>query len=221
MTSDTFQHYFVGLLAVANNFSALPTFLALVTGVTAAQALKVTSVASLSAFIIMIITMAFGTDVLAFFGITISAFQIAGGVLLGAVGMSMLNSKSNTDVMGKNLGPGHNMTPEELSNQTSALVSQAIVPISMPLTAGAGAISTVTLFSETAARTGTQWQLFAAICAMTIFIFLVFHFAIRLIRILGNTGMNVMIKVMGLFILAIGVQFIVSGVSTIYKGLVS
>jgi multiple antibiotic resistance protein len=50
---------------------------------------------------------------------------------------------------------------------------------------------------------------------------LIFHYAISLIKILGQTGMSVLIKVMGLFTLAIGVQFIVSGVSTIYRGLIT
>lgn len=66
-----------------------------------------------------------------------------------------------------------------------------------------------------------QDQLFLAISVMSVVIFLIFHYAISLIKILGQTGMSVLIKVMGLFTLAIGVQFIVSGVSTIYRGLVA
>jgi multiple antibiotic resistance protein len=56
---------------------------------------------------------------------------------------------------------------------------------------------------------------------MSVVIFLIFHYALPLVKVLGNTGMNVMIKVMGLFTLAIGVQFIIAGVSTVYKGLIS
>lgn len=217
MLANTFQHYFVGLLAVANNFSALPAFLALVVGLSSSQALRVTTIASVSSFLIMIVSMFFGTAVLSFFGITMSAFQIAGGVLLCFTGMSMINSKSTTDVAGKNIGVA---SKADTNTDMTSVISQAIVPISMPLTTGAGTISTVTLFSENAARTHTNFDLFLAICVMTLIIFLVFHYAIYLVRLLGEIGMNVMVKVMGLFILAIGVQFIVAGASTIYLGLV-
>lgn len=211
--ANTFQHYLLGLLAVANNIPAIAPFLALVGGLTAVQSLRITAVASLSAFLIMVISMLAGAGVLAFFGISISAFQIAGGILLGGTGMSMLSSKSTSGVGEKSVASS--------ADQESALLSQAIVPIAMPLTAGAGTISTVTVFSESAARTGTTLELFLAISVMSIVIFLIFHYAISLIKILGQTGMSVLIKVMGLFTLAIGVQFIISGVSTIYRGLIA
>jgi len=211
--ANTFQHYLLGLFAVANNIPAIAPFLALVGGLTAVQSLRITAVASFSAFLIMVVSMLAGAGVLAFFGISISAFQIAGGILLGGTGMSMLSSKSTSGVGEKSVASS--------ADQESALLSQAIVPIAMPLTAGAGTISTVTLFSESAARTGTTLELFLAISVMSVVIFLIFHYAISLIKILGQTGMSVLIKVMGLFTLAIGVQFIVSGVSTIYRGLIA
>ena len=211
--ANTFQHYLLGLFAVANNIPAIAPFLALVGGLTAVQSLRITAVASFSAFLIMVVSMLAGAGVLAFFGISISAFQIAGGILLGGTGMSMLSSKSTSGVGEKSVASS--------ADQESALLSQAIVPIAMPLTAGAGTISTVTLFSESATRTGTTLELFLAISVMSVVIFLIFHYAISLIKILGQTDMSVLIKVMGLFTLAIGVQFIVSGVSTIYRGLIA
>ena len=221
MVANTFQHYFVGILAVANNLSALPAFLALVTGLTAAQSMKVITAATFSSFLIMIISMFFGTAVLAFFGISMSAFQIAGGVLLGATGMSMINSKSHDDVTGKNVDLPKEGADQPLGTDMTSIMSQAIVLVSLPRPPGAGTFSSATLFSEAASRTHTMIDLFLAICLMTVIIFFVFHYAIRLIRILGKVGMNVMVKVMGLFTLAIGVQFIVAGVSVIYKGLIA
>lgn len=212
MLTATFQHYFIGILAVANNIPAIAPFLALVAGLSAVQVRRITFVASVAAFIVMVIAMFAGSVVLAFFGISISAFQIAGGILLGSTGISMLNAKSTATIAGKEVdAPVVDM---------SSRISQAIVPIAMPLTAGAGTISTITLFSTTAAETGTRTELFLAIIAMSVVIFLIFHYAVPLVKILGDTGMSVMIKVMGLFTLAIGVQFIVAGVSTIYKGLI-
>jgi len=156
----------------------------------------------------MVISMLAGSMVLEFFGISISAFQIAGGILLGGTGLSMLHSKSIT-FAGKDI--------DQPIEDFSSKVSQAIVPIAMPLTAGAGTISTITLFSATARDTHTMPALFLAICIMAVLIYLAFHYAIPLVKLLGNTGMIVLIKVMGLFTLSIGVQFIIAGASTVYR----
>lgn len=212
MVSDgSFQHYLLGIVAVANNIPAIAPFLTLAAGLKPAEVRRLTYIASFGAFVVMVVSMLAGSAVLAFFGITISAFQIAGGILLGGSGLSMLHSKS-ISFAGKEV--------EVEADDFSSKVSQAIVPIAIPLTAGAGTISTITLFSASAKSSHTEMELFLAICVMAVVIFLVFHYALPLVKILGNTGMNVMIKVMGLFTLAIGVQFIIEGVSTVYKGLV-
>lgn len=208
----SFQHYLLGIVAVANNIPAVAPFLQLVAGMKPSEVRRVTLISSFGAFVVMVVSMLAGSAVLEFFGITISAFQIAGGILLGGAGLSMLHSKS-ISFAGKEVEAG--------SDDFSSKVSQAIVPIAIPLTAGAGTISTITLFSASAKTSQTELELFAAICVMSLVIFLIFHYALPLVKVLGNTGMNVMIKVMGLFTLAIGVQFIIAGVSTVYKGLVS
>lgn len=212
VSEASFQHYLLGIVAVANNIPAIAPFLQLVAGMKPAEIRKITIVATVGAFVVMVVSMLAGSAVLEFFGITISAFQIAGGILLGGTGLSMLHSKS-ISFAGKEV--------DESPDDFNSKVSQAIVPIAIPLTAGAGTISTITLFSASAKTSHTEPDLFAAICVMTVIIFLVFRYALPLVKILGNTGMNVMIKVMGLFTLSIGVQFIIAGVSTVYKGLVS
>lgn len=213
MVSDSsFQHYLLGIVAVANNIPAIAPFLQLVAGMKPDQVRRITFISTVGSFVVMVVSLVAGSTVLEFFGISISAFQIAGGILLGGTGLSMLHSKS-ISFAGKEV--------DESPDDFSSKVSQAIVPIAIPLTAGAGTISTITLFSASAKASHTELELFAAICVMTVVIFLVFRYAVPLVKVLGNTGMNVMIKVMGLFTLAIGVQFIIAGISTVYKGLVS
>ena len=212
VSEASFQHYLLGIVAVANNIPAVAPFLQLVAGMEPAQVRRITFISTIGSFVVMVVSLLAGSAVLEFFGISISAFQIAGGILLGGTGISMLHSKT-ISFAGKEV--------DESPDDFSSKVSQAIVPIAMPLTAGAGTISTITLFSASARTSHTELDLFAAICVMTVVIFLVFRYAVPLVKVLGNTGMNVMIKVMGLFTLSIGVQFIIAGVSTVYKGLVS
>lgn len=210
VSEASFQHYLLGIVAVANNIPAVAPFLTLVAGLESREVRRLTLISSFGAFVVMVVSMLAGSAVLEFFGITISAFQIAGGILLGGAGLSMLHSKSITFA-----GKDAEVSVDDFGSR----VSQAIVPIAIPLTAGAGTISTITLFSAAAKASHTEMELFLAICVMAVIIFLIFYNALPLVKVLGNTGMNVMIKVMGLFTLAIGVQFIIAGVSTVYKGL--
>jgi multiple antibiotic resistance protein len=157
----------------------------------------------------MVSTFLFGTAVLRFFGIGVSAFQIAGGLLLGASGLSMLHSKG-PDASGEKQVNTSGIAAEQMT-------SSAIVPIALPLTTGAGTMSTITVYADAARTLNQRLELLVAILVMSVLIGLMFVFAARLTQWLGHVGMTVLIKVMGLFTLAIGIQFIVTGVSAILQ----
>ncbi len=206
---NTFQHYLLGLFAVANNFPAMGPFLTLSQGVPRSQVRHVIRVATFSSLLIMLGAFFLGTAVLQFFGIGVSAFQIAGGLLLGASGLSMLNAKDP--------GDSHEKTCDITRKDAGQMTSSAIVPIALPLTTGAGTMSTITVYANSATSLNHRLELFGAIVAMALIIGLMFRFAALLTRLLGHVGMTVLIKVMGLFTLAIGIQFIVTGTSTILE----
>lgn len=206
---NTFQHYLLGLFAVANNFPAMGPFLTLSQGVPRSQVRHVIRVATFSSLLIMLGAFFLGTAVLQFFGIGVSAFQIAGGLLLGASGLSMLNAKDP--------GDSHEKTCDITRMDAGQMTSSAIVPIALPLTTGAGTMSTITVYANSATSLNHRLELLGAIVAMALIIGLMFRFAALLTRLLGHVGMTVLIKVMGLFTLAIGIQFIVTGTSTILE----
>lgn len=211
MAANTVQHYLIGLLAVANNFSALGPFLANVDGLSRATTRKLVSVTSIASLILMLTFMLFGTTVLSFFGISISEFQIAGGVLLGGIGLSMMNSNDVSNVSDK--------TIDHASVDRSALISTAIVPVAIPLTTGAGTISMVTVFAHAASLDSTRPALLLAILSVVLINFIVFMLSSRIIKFVGTIGLTVFTKVMGLFTLAIGVSFIVTGTTAILETL--
>jgi multiple antibiotic resistance protein len=110
-------------------------------------------------------------------------------------------------------------TPQHRADSEAQLLATAVVPIAIPLTVGAGTFSAVILFTGLAQQSGTQLQLLAAIAALVLVNHLVFTFSARIVHWDGPVGMSVFIKIMGLFTLSIGVEFIVRGVSTIYQRL--
>ena len=101
------------------------------------------------------------------------------------------------------------------------MISLAVIPISIPLTTGAGTMSTVILFAEQLQHSEAQrLKLFCAILGMTLLIYLSFRYSTVIIKVLGHTGMDVLSKIFGLITLSLGLQFIISGIKGAFPKLV-
>lgn len=96
-------------------------------------------------------------------------------------------------------------------NHMSEVISVAVIPIAIPLTTGAGTISTIIVFAEKLQVWAVTVKLIVAICLMSVVIYLSFRYSVTILRLLGHTGMSVVTKIFGIITLALGVQFIISG----------
>jgi multiple antibiotic resistance protein len=200
MNELVFQHYLLGLIAVANNIPAIPLYLELCEGLTFREQHKLCLIATVTSFITMITAMFTGVAILQFFDISIHAFRIAGGLLLLNTGLGMMNSTQQVVV-------------REGESSFSKMISLAVIPISIPLTTGAGTMSTIILFSQQIHNSGTlTLKLLGAIVCMTLIIYLSFRYSTEIIKVLGKTGMDVLAKIFGLITLALGIQFIITGI---------
>ncbi|WP_275423377.1 MarC family protein [Geomonas subterranea] len=202
------QHYVLALFATANNVAAIPLFLALTRGLTPKQHLKVCNIATLTSFVTMVVSLFTGVAVLNFFEIGIPAFRIAGGLLLLRTGFSMMS-----------VNPVSSESPVE-NTSLSNVISTAIIPIGIPLTTGPGTMSTIILFSSTGTRDiNTHLLILIAIAIVTAVIWISFLKAPIIARVLRSTGLDVLTKIFGLITLALGVQFILTGLSTTFPNL--
>ncbi|MGA2403384.1 MAG: MarC family protein [Syntrophobacteraceae bacterium] len=200
MNELSFQHYFLGLIAVANNIPAIPFFLELCEGLSLKEQHKLSFIATITSFITMITAMIAGMSILGFFDISIHAFRIAGGLLLLNTGLNMMNSTQQ-------------VTVQASKYSFSRMISLAVIPISIPLTTGAGTMSTVILFTQQIHYFDPlMLKLLSAIVCMTIIIYFSFRYSTHIIDILGHTGMDVLAKIFGLITLALGIQFMITGV---------
>jgi multiple antibiotic resistance protein len=208
MDDFPFQHYLLGLFAVANNIPAIPLYLNLIEGLAPAERNKICYIASFTAFLTMVIAMVTGMGILSFFGISVSAFRIAGGLLLLGTGFSMMNSvKKSIEDAG--------------ANTLAKSISTAIIPIAIPLTTGAGTMSTVILFTQDIHHFQyLELKLFSAIVVMSLINYLGFRYAPKLVKLVGPTGMDVMTKIFGLITIALGVQFILTGIGGAFPKMV-
>ncbi len=217
MEQGSFQHYLIGLLAIGNNVPAIGAFLMHTQGLPRAKVQRTILVSSAACLAMLLLFMLLGSAVLRVFGISISSFQIAGGILLGLVGIDMIQSRQAQQPDPRALDAAMDAAAVPAGAGPDAhLYASAVVPIAIPLTVGAGTFSAVTLYAELAHRGGSSVSLLAAIVALVLVNAVVFSFSARIVRVAGAVGLRVFTRIMGLFTLAIGVEFVLRGLSAVY-----
>lgn len=154
--------------------------------------------ACMAAGITLLLFAVAGSAIFKFFGITVPAFQIVGGLLLSISAIRTLHGVEEK----------HSGSDDE-SNDPS------IVPLGIPLIAGAGSISTVMVLAGQARERMHQIALSAAILVTIAISFVVFLLAPRLVAKLGKSGQQIMSRVLALLTAVIGVQFILNGFSSV------
>jgi multiple antibiotic resistance protein len=201
--------FFVTLFSVLNPVHAVPLYLAMVGTPTPETNRRVASVASLTVLIALMGALLAGDQLLALFGITIFAFQVGGGVLILMMAMSMLQGQTSPS----------KSTPEE-AEEAAHWNSIAVVPLGIPILAGAGSLSTVIVFSHHA-RGPEQWlALVLGIVVNSALTYVFLAMSTRLYQWLGQTGVNVISRLMGMILVAMAVQFMANGVAGLLPGLV-
>lgn len=193
------------LLPIVNPLGGAPIYLSATAGLTPEQQHAMAKAVAVNSFLLLAASVLIGAYVLAFFGLSIPAVQVGGGVVVCAIAWSLLNSPSSTaGLAGK--------TPEAVD-----LGQRAFYPLTMPLTVGPGSISVaLTLGANPEHRvrapivTALGHLLGIVIVALTIY--LCYRFADRILNRLGPIGTSVVIRLSAFILLCIGVQICWSGI---------
>jgi multiple antibiotic resistance protein len=183
-------------------FAAIPSFIAITSGVDAKRRRRMAIKASLTCFIVLTSFAIAGRLIFRLFGITLPAFEIAGGLVLLLIGIDMLEAKRSPT-----------QEASEEAQEGAAKEDAGIVPLGIPMLAGPGAISSVMVL---VGSSPTGWQMFAILLAITITAlasFGVLNGADRIRRLLGETGIRILVRIMGLLLMALAVQFFVNGLT--------
>ena len=189
---------FSSLFSIINPISAAPVFVAMTSGLTDAERRRAALRATLAALATLTVFSAAGGAIFAFFGITVPAFQITGGILFALMSLRALEH-------------GH----EEVPESADAGRDPSIVPLGIPLIAGPGAISTVMVLVGQAGGGSHRVALAGAIGASLLLTLAILIAAPGITRRLGETGRRVTNKVMALITAVIGIQFVINGATTV------
>ena len=190
---------FVAIFVIVDPFAVVPVYLSLTERFSPEGIRNTRRKASLVAFGVLGVFAISGLSLFNLFGITLPAFQIAGGILLLLLGISQLNNNRAR------------VKPEETSEGLER-DDVSVFPLGTPLLAGPGAISTVVLLSTQVKNWVRHIELMVALVAAMGAAHLCLKAAPYLFRILGKTGLNLMTRIMGLILTAIAVQFMLNGI---------
>ncbi len=200
-----YSKMFISLFAVLDPVGIIPIIIAFTMGLGPEKRARVGRMASLAVCGILIAALLMGELVLEFFGISIHSFRTAGGVLLLLMSLSMLN------------GPKPQLADLTDTEATSSL---AIVPLSTPLLAGPGAISTVILDAHKGTGVLHYAIMVLVIVLLSVTVWLTFLAAPWVETRMGKTGIHIFTRLMGLILAAIAVEFIAGGVKGLFPALV-
>jgi multiple antibiotic resistance protein len=191
---------FVALLALVNPLGAVPIFISLTDQYSRLERRKTIITAATSVAVVIAVSGVLGQQIIDFFGISIGSLQVGGGLIILLTALNMLNAKAG----------GARSTPEE-ETEAETKPNIGVVPLAIPFLTGPGAISTVIVYAHEMHGWLQYLGLVLAALAMAALVVLALSMAGRIARLLGQTGINVATRLMGLILSALAVEIIANG----------
>ena len=203
---------FTALLTMVNPIAVVPSFVALTGGISRATRASVALVAGISCVGVLSVFLIAGNFLFKFFGITVQAFQIMGGILFLLTALQALLSDERR---GFNVGGEKRMQDVDVEKAELDPASIAIVPLAVPMLSGPGAITSTMVLVNLYPGIEQKAAVLVAIAAVGAVSYVVLLAAVPLSRVMGDRGRAAFSKIMSLLLGAIGVQFIINGVTPV------
>jgi multiple antibiotic resistance protein len=214
-------HYFAGivfiavaaLLPIIDPFAGAPIYLAMTSDLSHEERARTAKLVAFNSFVLLLVSILIGAYVLDFFGVSIPAVQVAGGAVVCAFAWSLLNGPTTPEVSASS-----STTPDSLTQR-------AFYPLTMPLTVGPGSISVAVTLGVNPpgglrALLITTLAHVVGVLITALAIYLCYRYADRLVRRLGKTGTDIMIRLTAFILLAIGAQIIWNGARAMLDGVI-
>ena len=206
---------FIAVVTMVNPLAVVPSFIALTEHVSRHVRASVALVAGIACVAVLTVFLLAGNYLFKFFGITVPAFQIMGGLIFL---MNALRTIAADDRRAYNIGG--EKRAEDVDHEKAEIdpASIAVVPLAVPMLSGPGAITSVMVLVNLYPGWEAKIAVILAIAAVGVVSYVVLLGAVPLSRIIGVRGRAVFSKVMALLLGAIGVQFIINGVRAVVQG---
>ena len=196
------------LFTLINPIGIAPLLMVMTERFSKDERVKIAKKGSATALITLLLFAILGSLIFSFFGITLEAFQIMGGILFFRNGLRMLDAK---------VGRSRTTPAEQEESQESDDI--AISPIGIPLIAGPGAITATMLLSSQTPQIYSYLNLGLSVMIVLTFVHVILRNGDVLMRVLGTSIMRIIQRLMGLILLVIAVQFVINGTISVIKPL--
>ena len=193
---------FTSFFTLTNPLGTMPVFLTMTNGMNDHERKAIVRRATIVSFITLMVFTFSGQFLFKFFGISSNGFRMAGGFIIFKIGFDMLQARySNAK-----------LKEEEVKTYADDI---SITPLAIPMLCGPGAIANAIMLMDDASTLSLKGTLIGIIALVYFITFLILQASTRLVRILGETGNNVMMRLMGLILMVIAVECFVSGLKPI------
>ena len=199
---------FVALLVIVNPIGAMPMFVSMTAECSIAQKKHLARVASTAVAVVLVVAAIVGQPLLALFGITIASFKVGGAILILLIAISMMHAAPSRE----------KQTPEE-AQEAEYKQSIAVVPLAIPLLSGPGAISTTIIYATDHPSPGHTAGVVACCALVALITWTALRIATPAGIWLGRTGINIVVRIMGLLLAALAVEIFASGIVILLPGL--
>ena len=204
---DAFK-IFIALIALVNPLGVLPMFISLTQDFTPAQKQRAIRTAAFTVVAVISTCALLGEQIIKFFGISTASLQVAGGLLILLMSLSMLNAQ-----------PSGAKTTAEERDEAEHKDTIGVVPLGIPLLTGPGAMSTVIVLAGKSNHVSDYIALIGSGVVLAALVWLTLQMAQPIARFMGRTGINIATRIMGLLVAAVAVEFIVEGLKTMLPAL--
>lgn len=194
------------LFSVVNPLGAIPMFLSLTGDYTPEERNKTSLLTSIYFVLILMSFFWLGTYILSFFGVSIAALRGAGGLVILLSGFALLNGKMTQRRMG-----------DKVKQEALEKEDVSFTPMAMPMLSGPGSISLLIGFFSAYPDLENKLIIAGVIIVMGFIIYSILRFSPILFRVLGRSGLKAVARIMGFIVLAIGIEYIVSGTIELVK----
>ena len=199
----------VALFAIVNPIGSIPIFISATNGWSSKDRNRITNLVAITVFSVLSVAALMGEHILNFFGISIPSFQVAGGILIMLIALHMLNGKQRQS--------------KQSNSSTSSLDDKdllAVVPLSVPLLAGPGAISSIIIAAENHHNLISHLSLIIPISVVVLSAWIVLRLSGFIAHLLGVIGINIVTRLMGLILASMAVEFIAKGLAGLFPQLI-
>lgn len=195
---------YISLFSLINPLSAMPVFISLTQGFERSHLFRTVRRTSFYVLLVCIISFFIGEFILDFFGISIHALKIAGGIIISRSGFQLLNAQHKGDI------------EQSITDESRNKEDISFSPLAMPLLAGPGSMSLLINLAIQYPNYPSKLAILAALISVAVTIYLIFSSAPFILRFLGQSGLKTLSKIMGILVLSIGIQMIIASAKMLF-----